>query len=155
MISVIIALYLLGLVLIFFELFVPGGLLGLLGAMAIFGSWALVFVHLGFAEGIVAVTVGFLVLFIMLALELKFLPRTKMGQKLFLHRAIDSTSQAPVATSDIIGKECEALTSLGPTGVVMLNKKNYEAVSISGFVERGTRLRVVDFDNFRVRVRKL
>ena len=155
MISVIIALYVLGLILIFFELFVPGGLLGLLGGAAIFTSWTLTFVHVGVGEGIIAVIGGFLLLLVLLALELKFLPRTKTGRKLFLHRSIESTSQAPLATEEIIGRECEALTSLGPTGVVMLDKKNYEAFSLSGFVERGTRLQVVDFDNFRVRVRKL
>ncbi len=155
MLTTIVAVFLLGLVLISFELILPGGILGLLGAVAIIGSWTLVFMHYGVQAGVAAVLGGFLILFVTLAVELKLLPRTKAGRKLFLFGSIQSTSQNPIATSDIVGKECEALTRLAPTGVVSIENKSYEAFSISGFVDKGARLQVVDFDNFRVRVRKM
>lgn len=153
--GLIIALFVLGLVLVSFELIVPGGILGLLGGLMILGSWALAFTAYGVEGGMIAVVAGVVVIGLSLALELKILPRTRMGRKLFLERSIDSTSHRSPAGPDIVGKEGEALTTLAPTGVVVVENTKYEALSISGFIERGTRLQVVDFDNFRVRVRRI
>lgn len=155
MISIIVALFFLGLVFISFELLVPGGILGLAGGIAIVASWTLAFLFYGLNGGLVAMVAGLLLLALSLTVELKLLRRTKLGKGLFLDREIAGTSQRAVAAPDIVGRECEALTTLAPTGVVSLENQRYEAVSISGFIDKGTRLRVVDFDNFRVRVRKI
>lgn len=154
MLSLIIGLFILGILLISFELIVPGGILGVLGLVAIFGSWALAFVHLGLHGGLIAVVFGLVILGITLVIELKFLPRTKVGKRLFLNRAIEATSQKPLATADIVGKEGETLTTLVPTGVVLIDDRKYEAFSMSGMLEKGVRVKVVDYDSFRVRVKK-
>lgn len=153
--SVIIGLYLLGLVLISFEFVVPGGILGVLGGVAIFGSWGVAFTVHGLEGGMLAVLLGILVLGLTLFAELKLLPRTRVGRKLFLERAIEATSQEPLATPALVGLEGEALTTLAPTGVVVVEGQKYEAFSLDGLVEPGTRVQVVDFDNFRVRVKKI
>jgi membrane-bound ClpP family serine protease len=155
MIGIIVALFVLGLLLISVELLVPGGILGILGGLAVIASWTLAFIFFGVDGGLLAVLGGIVVLGLSLTVEIKLLPRTKIGRKFFLDRAIQNTSQKPLATAEIIGRECEALTTLSPTGLVVIENQKYEAFSISGFVESGTRMQVVDFDNFRVRVRKL
>lgn len=155
MLSIIIALFLLGILLVSFEILVPGGILGLLGMLAIFGSWALAFVEWGTHGGLVAVGLGLLVLILSLVVELKFLPRTRVGKRLFLKDAIHATSQGPLAAPEIVGREGEALTTLAPTGVVVIDDRKYEAFSMSGLIEKGTRLQVVDYDNFRIRVKKI
>lgn len=155
MVGIIVALFVLGLVLISFELIIPGGILGLLGMLSIFGSWGLSFYEFGTHGGLLAILSGLVVLGVVLGVELKLLPRTRIGRRLFLDRSVASTSQRPLATPDVVGKEGEALTALGPTGVVTVEGRNYEGFSMSGFVEKGSRLQVVDFDNFRVRVKKI
>jgi membrane-bound ClpP family serine protease len=155
MVELIIALFVLGLILISFEFIVPGGILGMLGGLAVIAAWVVAFSAYGAQGGLLAVVGGILVLALMLTIEIRILPRTRFGRKLFLDRAIQSTSHKAAGTLDIVGREGEALTSLSPTGVVVVDGKKFEAFSMSGFVERGTRLQVVDFDNFRVRVRKL
>src|SRR5690625_3918739 len=154
MLTTIIALFIVGVLLISFELIVPGGILGLFGGLAILGSWALTFYEYEIHVGLAAVLVGLIILGGTLYVELKLLPRTRFGRRLFLSSAIDSTSQAPLATQDIIGAEGETLTALVPTGVVLIGDQKYEEFSVSGMLEKGTPVTVVDFDTFRVRVKK-
>ena len=52
----------------------------------------------------------------------------------------------------VVGKTCEAVTTLAPTGYVRLDGRRYEAFSQSGHVAKGTVLRVVAVDNFRLTV---
>src|SRR5690625_2516889 len=155
MLTLIISLFVVGLLLVSFELIVPGGILGLLGGIAILGSFGLTFSEYGTHVGLAALVGGLVVLVLVLFVELKLLPRTRFGKRFFLSGAIDSTSHAPLATEDIVGKEGETLTALAPTGVVLIDDKKYEAFSMSGMLDRGTRVSVVDFDTFRVRVKKL
>lgn len=155
MLTLIIALFVLGMALISIELIVPGGILGLLGLLSILGSWTLVFLEYGTHWGMVAVLVGVVLLAVSVVIELKFIPRTKAGKRLFLNRSIESTSHASPGAPELLGKEGEALTTLAPTGVVVIDGRKYEGFSMSGLVEKGARLQVVDYDNFRVRVKRV
>jgi membrane-bound ClpP family serine protease len=155
MLSLIIGLFVLGLVFFFFELIVPGGILGMIGALAMLGGCVLAFVEYGAGGGMLTFMIFSVLAVACLVLELKILPRTRLGGSLFLDDAISGTSQKPAGERELIGLECEALTTLSPTGLVKIEGKQYEAFSQSGLVNRGARLKVVDVDNFRVKVSKL
>jgi membrane-bound serine protease (ClpP class) len=86
--------------------------------------------------------------------EFGLLPKTRLGKRFFLHDAIGATSQPPVADPAVVGKLCEAVTTLAPSGYVLLDGRRYEAVSRSGHVAAGTTLRVVAVDNFHLTVTK-
>ncbi len=155
MLSLIIGLFVLGLVFFFFELIVPGGILGMIGALAMLGGCVLAFVEYGAGGGMLTFMIFAVLAVACLVLELKLLPKMRLGGGLFLEKSISGTSQKPAGERDLIGKECEALTTLSPTGLVRIDGKQYEAFSQSGLVDRGTRMKVVDVDNFRVKVNKL
>ncbi len=155
MLTVIIGLFALGVVLIFFELLVPGGILGMLGALAMLGGCVLAFIEYGVGGGLLAFLLFSVLGAACLAIELKWLPRTRIGGKFFLQGAVRGTSHQPPAPDTLIGKECEALTTLSPTGLVKVEGKQYEAFSQSGLINRGARMKVVAVDNFRVTVTKL
>lgn len=155
MLTIIIGLFVLGLGFISLELIVPGGILGLVGLLAILTSWALAFGEFGVSGGVLAVLIGLLAMGLSLFVELKLLPHTAAGRRLFLKSSIAGTSQRATAESSVIGKEGKAVTPLAPTGVVEVEGREYEGFSMDGMLESGTRLKVVDYDNFRVRVRKI
>lgn len=152
--STIIALFVLGSVLIFFEIFLPGGILGVAGGLAMMAGAVLAFMDYGSSGGIVAIFAGVGLLLASLIIEFKFLPKTKLGRRLFLSESDSGSSQPPIAQKDIVGRECRAETALAPTGVVILDGKRYEAFSQGGFVERGTNLTIKGMDNFRLIVTK-
>jgi membrane-bound serine protease (ClpP class) len=53
-----------------------------------------------------------------------------------------------------VGKTAEAVTTLAPSGYVVVDGRRYEAFSQSGHAAKGAILRVVGLDNFRLIVTK-
>ena len=152
--STIIVLFALGSIMIFFEIFLPGGVLGVAGGLAMMAGSVLAFMEYGTGGGIVAIAAGLGLLVCSLIIKFKFLPKTKLGRRLFLSKTDSGGSQPPIASEDVIGRECRAETTLAPSGVVLLDGKRYEAFSRSGYVDRGTPLIIKGMDNFRLIVSK-
>ncbi len=152
--STIITLLLVALLLFFFEIVVPGGILALMGACLIIAACVVAFNTYG-AMVALAVFVGSLVVsLLLLYIEFKILPKTKYGKRLFLLRAQKASSLKPQAGQDIIGQRGESITTMAPTGMVLIDGEKYEAFSQSGLLEKGTPVAVVKQDPFRLIVEK-
>jgi membrane-bound ClpP family serine protease len=137
------------------EVFMPGAVLGVLGALCMAAGCVLSFLQLGASGGLVATVVALILLGLTLYGELIWLPQTKFGKKLIVQSTIAATSQPPLATQDnVIGKTAEAVTPLVPTGYVLVEGQRYEAFSPAGHVDKGELLRVSGLDNFRLIVTK-
>ena len=153
--NAILILFLLGVLLLAGEVFVPGAVLGILGAICMFAGCVISFLELGTGGGILATAVALALLGLTLYVELVWLPKTRFGKKLIVQTTIHATSQPPLADKhSIIGKMAEAATPLVPSGFVLVEGRRYEAFSQSGHVPRGAQLRVSGLDNFRLIVTK-
>ena len=153
--SWVVMLFLVGVVLLAAEVFVPGGVLGALGGLVMIGGCVLAFVEFGAGGGLLAVAAGVVLIIIMLVLEFVVLPKTRLGRRLFLNSEVKGASQAPLAAADVVvGKTGSAATALAPSGYVLVGGKRYEAWSQSGFLEKGAAICVVALDNFRLIVRR-
>ena len=150
----IVLLFALGLVLLFFEVFVPGGVLGVLGALLMLVGCGFAFADYGLNGGAAATGLALALIGLTLYFELFVLPRTKLGRKLFLERAIAAQSQPPPAADSIVGATGETLTTLAPSGFVLIAGKKYEAASQSGLLPQGAAIKVTGLDNFRLIVSK-
>lgn len=149
--TAIILLFLCGLLLLGFEVFVPGGVLGLIGGALMLGGCVLAFVDFGPTGGGIAVAAAVVLLGLMLWFEFKILPKTPLGARLFLRSAVTGRSQpAPAEPSAVVGRAAEALTALSPTGYVSVDGRRYEAFSRTGFADKGAALNVVGVDTFRL-----
>lgn len=153
--NVILVLFVVGFVLLGFEVFVPGAILGIFGGLAILGGVILAFLEYGSTGGWTALGAGAALGVLMLLVEFWLLPRTAWGKRMFLNAAIDGTSQPPPAEAAVIvGRAGEALTPLSPSGHVLIDGRRYEAFSRSGLLPKGAEVRVVGLDNFRLIVSK-
>ena len=151
--TTILLLFLLGTVLLVFEVFMASSVLGILGGTAMVGGCVVAFQDYGMRGGSLAVLAGVALLGGGLYVEFGVMPKTRFGRRFFLHAAIGETSQPPVAeAAAVMGKLCEAVTTLAPSGYVLLEGRRYEAFSQSGHVSKGTTLKVVAVDNFRLTV---
>jgi membrane-bound ClpP family serine protease len=149
--NTIVLFFIIGLMLLGVEVFVPGGILGVFGGLALLAGVVLAFVEYGQTGGWTAFGVASVLSGGMFYFEFRILPRTRMGRKLFLHSEVAGTSQPPVAeAAGVLDKTGEALTPLSPSGYVMIDGRRYEAFSRSGFVDKGATVRVVGIDNFRL-----
>lgn len=152
--NLIIGLIAIGLVLISFEIIVPGGVLGVLGAIALIAASVVAFDTYGAVGAVVTSVISLCVVGLTLYVEFKFLPKTKMGQKMFLNTAVDGHSTEAQGSEDLIGKEGEAVTKLAPSGKIMVEGMQYEGFSKDGLIDAGERVTVVGRDNFRILVKK-
>ena len=152
--NTILLLFGIGLVLLAADVFVPGGILGIFAGLALLGAVIMAFVDLGPSAGWITLAAAMATVALLLYIELGVLPKTRLGRRLFLDAAVNGTSQASPAQADVVGKPAQALTTLAPTGYVIVEGRRYEAFSQSGLVAKGTALRVVGLDNFRLVVTK-
>lgn len=152
--NLVVLLFLLGVVLLGFEVFTPGGILGIMGGLSMAAGCGVAFYRFGAPTGMVATVSALVVLGLTLWFELSVLPKTRLGRRLMLENAVDAKSQPAVAENAVVGKAAEAVTTLAPSGYVLLEGRRYEAWSQSGYLPKGSAVRVIGLDNFRLIVTK-
>lgn len=149
--TLIILLFSIGILFIAAEVIVPGGILGTLGALLMFGGCVVAFINYGTGGGMLALFAAVAVAGLALFVEFRILPKTKIGRSAFLTAEI--TAVAPAVgeeARELIGHSAEALTMLSPTGYVRVGGQRYEAFCQCGQVPAGAALKVVGADNFRL-----
>jgi len=153
-VSVIVVLFLIGLLMLSLEIFLPGGVLGVMGGLAMIVAVVFAFRDYGTGGGALALVVGLVLIATSIVIEFVVLPKTRWGQKFYLASAVTGVATAPADAKTVTGRECESLTVLAPSGQVLLDGKRYEAFCRDGYAERGARLKVQGLDNFRLIVSK-
>lgn len=159
--------FVLGLILIVFEIFViPGfGFAGISGIALIVASLILTLignVHFDFSNVsvheifrssmIVSAGMGSgLVLIVYLS--------SKIGKPgIFRNIALTSDQEGFVSVSmeptSLVGKMGEAATVLRPSGKIIIDDEYYDAISIKDFIEKGDSVKVVKYENFQLYVIK-
>lgn len=149
--TIIILLFALGIVLLAVEVIVPGGILGSIGGLMLFGGCVMSFLEYGTIGGIIAVALALTLTFAALYIEFRVLPRTAVGKRAFLTSEIAGVSSAfGKDARELIGKSAEALTMLSPSGYIRIDGKRYEAFCQTGQAPAGAALEVIGADNFRL-----
>jgi membrane-bound serine protease (ClpP class) len=152
--TTIVILFLAGVLLLSLEIFLPGGILGVLGALVMLGAVALAFRDFGAVGGMIALAVGLVLGTATVIGEFVILPKTKWGQRMYLSAAVTGVAGAQPGGAELIGRPCEAVTVLAPSGMVLLDGRKHEAFCRDGYAERGATLIVRGSDNFRLIVSK-
>ena len=161
------ALILLGMavVLFFAELFVPtGGVLGVAAALCLIGGIICLF-WIDTTYGIIGIVVTMLALPFAFALGLWIWPSTPIAKAMMLgseddEDELETDGQAvrdiPTHESQIsVGVEGKSLTELRPVGTCLLDGKRQECLSVSGLIEVGERVKVVNADGMQIKVKRV
>jgi membrane-bound ClpP family serine protease len=152
--SLIVTLILVALVLVAFEVILPGGVLGVISAVCLvaatilthmdYGIWAAVGVFFG--TGLLAIA--------LVMVQFKLLRNTSLGSAFFLKESVTGHT-GPTTEISLIGKEGTALTRLNPGGRVTIEGKTYDASSQDGYLDAKQAVVVVAQNNFKLTIRKL
>jgi membrane-bound ClpP family serine protease len=149
--TAIIILFLAGILLLAFEVFVPGAVLGILGALLMLAGVVVAWVVHGAGGGVVALALLALTLY----LEFVVLPKTRLAKTFSMTATVAGTSQGPVASlAEVLDQVGETVTALSPSGYIAVKGRRYEAFSQSGFLPKGATVKVTGLDNFRLLVVK-
>lgn len=146
-----ILLFAIGILLIAAEVIVPGGILGTIGGLMMFGGCILAFMDFGSTGGMIAIFTALVLGGLALYVEFRYLPKTKIGQRAFLNAQVTGVSEAiGKEARELVGKSAEAITLLSPSGYILVDGQRYEAFCQSGQAPVGSVLEIIGADNFRL-----
>ncbi len=148
-----ILLLLAGMLLMGAEIFVPGGVLGVLGAVALMGAVFMGFVAFGPQRGVLASLLILIFLAVSIIVWMQWIPRTRLGQTLTLSTDTAGYKSAVISMKAYVGKEGEAVTPMGPSGIIRIDGKRLDAVAEGKWIDAGARVRVVSVTGNHVTVR--
>lgn len=143
-----------GFVLIGVEVIVPGGVLGVLGFLALVGASVISFQVFGATGGVMATALLFISSVSFLAGWLYIFPRTRIGKTMTLQ--VDGSSwKASPSDPELLDQEGIAMSNLVPAGVAMIHDKRTDVIAESTFVDKGRPIKVIEVSGNRVVVREL
>jgi membrane-bound serine protease (ClpP class) len=141
-----------GFLLLVAEAFVPGMVLGLLGAVCLLAAVGVAYASFGLLAGTVT-------LFGVAVLSLagfvgwmRMFPHTAVGRRILLQKSLPSGESAPV--SSLLGQSGHAFTPLRPSGTAVIGGRKVDVSSENDFVSAGAEVVVVREEGQRVVVRK-
>ncbi|HEY4552932.1 MAG TPA: nodulation protein NfeD [Bacillaceae bacterium] len=149
-------LFVLGIILIAAEFFLPGGVAGILGTVAVIGSMLMAgenVVHMAISI-IIALFLGALSIIIMVKV---FGKRMNIFKKLILTDSTNTESGyvSNVNRLELIGREGVTVTELRPSGTVKVEDERLDVVAEGSFIERGTAVKIVKVEGSRIVVREI
>lgn len=153
--TTIIALVIAGFLLLFFEVFLPGGVIGALGGMLVVAAVVCAFAFQGPTWGATLLVVAGLFGLLGFWLWIKLIPKTPLGRRLMLDRDARDWKGAAVAQQDLEGKEGVAHSTLRPAGMALIEQVRVDVVSRGEMIAAGTRIKVIAVEGNRVVVATL
>jgi membrane-bound serine protease (ClpP class) len=156
MVWVVILLGVAGVALIISEVFVPGGVLGTLGLLALIAG--IVLAIMNFSTGGIVATVLLIPVAGVVAwlVAFRLLRRTRLGQSVFLQstqKGVSVLSGSGEALRQLIGKHGVALSYLRPAGVADIDGDRVDVVTEGEYVEAGTPIVVLEIEGNHLVVR--
>jgi membrane-bound serine protease (ClpP class) len=151
-----IILFVIGLGLIILELFLPGGIAGVIGFIAVIGSFFLAsgnIVHMGISL-LIALILSVLVSILMVKVLGK---KVKFFKKIVLtdSTSTDSGYVSNKTRNDLVGVEGVTITALRPAGTVKVGDERLDVVSEGGFIQKDKKVKIVKAEGSRIVVREL
>ncbi|HKK18919.1 MAG TPA: NfeD family protein [Opitutales bacterium] len=142
------------LVLIFFEVILPGGILGLLALACIVAATWLGFAGYGALGGALTLLGSLVAVGLLVFIEFKLMANSKWGKGFFLGSSVSGHSNIPQGEDSIVGMEATAITRLNPSGKIAIDGRSYEAYSQDGYIDSGESVVVTKRDNFKLIIKK-
>lgn len=132
-----------GLLLILIEFYIPGAIMGIIGGLFVAASIVLFASESNSALAIflfIALAATSLVLLVKFALWR--IVHAKPGSSIYLNKDQEGF-QASSFDQDAIGKEGIVLSDLKPGGYIMIGGKQHQAISLTGYISKGEKVKVV------------
>jgi membrane-bound serine protease (ClpP class) len=145
-----------GFVLIFFEFYLPGAVMGIAGG--VFVLLSLISFALAsespVAVGVYAIAIG-ISLYFLIKFAIWRIRTAKPSRSIYSADSQDGAGyQAVNYDQTAIGKEGIVLTDLKPAGFIMIEGKQHPAISREGYLSKGVKIKVIGGEESNLIVRK-
>jgi membrane-bound serine protease (ClpP class) len=155
------------LILFFIELFVPsGGLLALVGGLAVIGSLVAFFMH-DANTGLIATAIYIVFGPVLFWIAFKIWASSPLAKRMILGGVVEEDSEEAMQKSQarftarqeelqqLIGKEGSTITVLRPIGVVRIDGQRIDAMAETGSIEANTAVKVVSAYDNQIKVKAI
>ncbi len=151
--TAIIGFIIIGFMLLFFELFLPGGIVGSVGgfliAVGVYGTFQTYGATWGLPVSLTCLigVIGFIVWWA------KYFPETRIGGIFNLRAEISKASgyvSQDAEESKLLGRRGATVTTLRPSGEAEIDGHRIDVISQGGFIEKGVVVEVVEVDSNRI-----
>lgn len=143
-----------GLFLIAAEIFIPGGILGVLGSFFLFAAIVLSFSAFD-TQTALLVSIGTIVLSgIIIGLAMKLFPKSRMGKGLILEKDASRFKSADQTLDHLLDKKGITETPLSPAGIATIDNERVDVISESSWIDDGTPIHVIHIEGNVVTVRE-
>jgi len=150
-----IIIFIIGLVLLLLEFFVPGGIVGIIGGALIIIS--LLFAGASITHMAYSIIIAMFIAVIGMVILMKFFgKKLHVFNKLVLRDAT-TTEEGYVSNMnrvELIGRVGEAITPLRPAGVISIDHERIDAVSDGSYIDKGKQVEVIKVEGSRIVVRE-
>ncbi|MCA1809276.1 MAG: NfeD family protein [Kiritimatiellia bacterium] len=143
-----------GLIMICAEVFLPGGILGALGGLALLGAVIVGFVNFGPATGGYIALALIIVVGAVVVVWIRFFPHTRAGQALTLSGSMAGAKSADRRLQELAGQSGRAVTDLRPAGMALIAGRKYDVISEGPLIQRNEPISVLRVKGNRVIVRR-
>jgi membrane-bound serine protease (ClpP class) len=149
-------LFVVGVLLLLAEVFIPGGIIGIIGFAAVIGSFLLA------GENIIHMGISIVIALFISIFASIFMVKV-LGRKMSIFKKIiltDSTNTeqgyvSNINRTDLIGKIGTTLTQLRPAGKIMIDDEIVDAVSEGAFISKDVQIKVIKVEGSRIVVREI
>lgn len=145
-----------GFILIAAEIFIPGGILGVIGVFALLAAGITGFGVFGAQGGFLSALGIFVGGTLFLSLWIKYCPTSFLGKWFTLQEdGSEYKSFDDPARQVLVGKAGTAHTDLRPAGIVDIEGQRIDVVSEAGFIIKGSPVKVIEVAGSRIVVRQV
>lgn len=148
--------FVIGLILVAAEFFVPGGIVGSIGGVFILGS--LLFAGESFVHMAYSILIAMVIAVIGMVILMKFFgKKLHMFNRLVLSDAT-TTEEGYVSNAnriELIGKLGKSMTPLRPAGTVVLDQERIDVVTEGSYVDAGKTVEIIKVEGSRIVVREI
>ena len=144
-----------GLFMICLEIFLPGGIIGIFGGLALAGAIVIGYLAFGSGKGTIIAISIIMLLGITVVLWIKYFPKTMIGKSLTLSMNEKDFKSSNAQFRELVGKEGETLTELRPAGIITIDGSKHDVVTEGNLINQGQRVRVIKVEGNRIVVRQV
>lgn len=148
-----ILLVVLGVFLVGAEVFLPGGVLGVLGAAALVVAAVMGFSVFGPNLGFLSAVAIIVFAGVCIAIWVRYFPQTPMGRRLSLANSGKDFKSYSADEQKLVGRTGVAVTVLRPSGIAKIDGRRMDVVADGDWIEEGKSVRVVKVEGVRLLVR--
>ncbi|MFC2149333.1 NfeD family protein [Candidatus Auribacterota bacterium] len=150
----IIILLIVGLLFLCAEIFLPGMICGIIGLVSIISSIILSYAIFGTETGTYFLAATIVITGVAIYIASRIFPKTRMGRSITLQSTETDFSASKKTQIDLLNKEGIAISFLRPSGIAEIEGERLDVISEGDFIERGSKIQVINVKDNRIIVRK-